>query len=240
MKNCPMKYVVAAAGILLALLTAGNGFGSENAVLTGVVRDLSGKAVEGAAVFVYDTPQTRRAPDFVSARTGQDGRYSMVLLGGQYWAVARQHQGRTGPLPPDSRHSGEPVLVETAPGKDAKQDFTIATIREMATFSRKSRSDHFTLRGAVRAPDKSAVNSVTVVAYRAGSGRDLPDYLSPWTDEQGAFLLYLPAGRYCIGASSDALPSAQVPCAWIEVASSRDGVEIPFPASPVKNGGGAL
>jgi hypothetical protein len=63
-------------------------------VLNGTVRDAGGNPVEGACVQVYTMAQMSDRPKYVSARTGPDGRYEVLLpKGGTYYLAARNRFG---------------------------------------------------------------------------------------------------------------------------------------------------
>ena len=59
----------------------------EKLILKGNVTDVEGEAVRGAEIYIYDSPDTRRPADFISARTGISGGFSISLAAGRYWAV---------------------------------------------------------------------------------------------------------------------------------------------------------
>jgi hypothetical protein len=62
---------------------------AETSVFKGTVSDVDGKAVEGAMIYVYNSPEVRRAAEYISAPTGKDGVFRIVMPPGEYWAVAR-------------------------------------------------------------------------------------------------------------------------------------------------------
>ena len=85
---------------LLAYTKEGNlkeSFGvQENWVsgISGQVTDPEGAPAEGVRVHVYDHVQMSERPKFVSARTGPDGRYQLLLpRGGTYYLCARDQYG---------------------------------------------------------------------------------------------------------------------------------------------------
>ncbi|HSH69883.1 MAG TPA: carboxypeptidase-like regulatory domain-containing protein [Deferrisomatales bacterium] len=103
-KSDPVRVVVA-AGVPLELslpayVKAGNAkesFGAETNWVSGIagqVTDPEGAPVEGVRVHVYEHVQMSERPKFVSARTGPDGRYELLLpQGGTYYLCARDKYG---------------------------------------------------------------------------------------------------------------------------------------------------
>lgn len=175
--------------------------------LRGKVLDAAGQTVQGAEVFIYDTANTRRPADFITARTDRDGRYSIQLPEGRYWAVARVRQGeKFGPLAAGAKHSGEPLIIEDSVDGTAEQDFVVADIREVAKGQRNPSEDFIRVTGRVLDKDGKPVNSAYVVAAKAQSVGSLPDYVSAWTDESGGYTLYLPVGSYYLGAAREYPP----------------------------------
>lgn len=172
----------------------------EKSVFKGKVLDAEGKAVKGTVVLVYDSPDVRRRADFESARTEDDGKYRMVLLPGKYWALARlKNTGGFGPLMPGDKHSGDPKEIELLPGAEFEMDFTIEEIMAAANRNRTS-EDFIRIKGRVLDEKGLPVKNAYVLANRNKIGAGLPDYLSAWTGESGAYTLYLPKGKYHIGA----------------------------------------
>src|SRR6185369_3419698 len=87
--------------VLLNILSPTAGAALETFVLTGRIVNIDAKPVSGAEVFVYDSAAIRRPADFISARTGSDGRFSLTLPRQKFWVVARVRSGdKFGPLLP--------------------------------------------------------------------------------------------------------------------------------------------
>lgn len=186
--------------ILLAFLAAGEVSALEKAVLTGQVFDIKGNTVEGAEIFVYGTFDTRRPADFISARTDDEGRFQMNLPLNTYWVVARTRQGeKYGPLMPGDRHSGEPVEIELDHAGEFIQDFSVMDIIDAARLMKKIREDYFKISGRVVDREGIPVRDVYVFANREMGMKEIPDYISGWTDAQGAYTIYVPAGNYFLG-----------------------------------------
>ncbi len=174
---------------------------SSTGILTGKILDADGQPVQSAEVFVYDSTDIRRPADYISQKTGQDGVYSVVVSQGIYWAVARVRQGdqKYGPLLPGDRHSGEPLEVDIS-GKDPiEEDFIVVNLKESGKLTRKTREGFFKIQGRLFDPQSNPLQFGYVFASLTRSLREIPDYISPWTDSDGAFTIYLPQGKYYIG-----------------------------------------
>ena len=203
--------------VLFVALMAGAGFGCSGAcaggmfVLRGTVLDTAGKGVEGAEVFVYDSPNTRRPADFIAPKSDRTGHYSLTLPPGKYWVVARVRSGeKYGPLLLGNRHSGEPVEIEAPTDQGVEQDFTVADIRDMAQKKLKSTDDYVKVSGRVLDGAGAPVAQAYVLVHRARVIEQLPDYVSAWTDESGRYTLYLPPGDYFIGLATSFPPGRTV------------------------------
>lgn len=177
---------------------------SSDTVLRGSIRNTSGQTVSGAEVFVYNSSDVRRTPDFVSSPSDEKGRFSVVLPEGTYWVLARLRSGNTqwGPLMPGDKHSGEPIEVNVGSG-GADVQFVVADLKEAAgLFKKKRRDDFIEIRGRIVDQSGKPAPSEYVVANRGALFEAIPDYVSAWSDDDGAYVLYLPPGRYFIGTAS--------------------------------------
>lgn len=200
--------------ILALLLRPPASDASGNFVLKGRVVDTGGKPVEGGEVFVYSTPQTRRPADFISARSDGAGFYRTELPAGRYWVVARVRDGAGyGPLALGKRHSGEALEIEGEAGSAVDLDFIVADVRDMARSRRKTGEDYRMVEGRILDPDGKPVRAAYAFARVDGKATGLPEFISPWSDEEGRYSLYLPAGRACLGAAVAYPPEEGAPCA---------------------------
>ncbi len=181
----------------------------ETSILKGSVLDIEEKPVEGAEIFIYSSPDVRRPADFMSARTDKEGRFSVGLPIGKYWAVARLRKGteRYGPLMPGDKHSGEPVEIELMPNKEFEKDFVVTDIREAVRNKPKTSVDYIKIKGRILDKNGSPVKMVYAIANKNKVITELPDYLSAWTDDEGYYTLYIPRGKYYIGYATAFLPA---------------------------------
>jgi hypothetical protein len=173
----------------------------EKSIFKGRVLDIEEKPVEGAEIFIYSSPDVRRPADFMSARTDKEGRFSVGLPTGKYWAVARLRKGteRYGPLMPGDKHSGEPVEIYLTPNSEIEKDFTVVDIREVTRLKKKIREDYIKIKGRILDKNGSPVKMVYAIANKNKVIAEMPDYLSAWTDDEGYYTLYVPRGKYYIG-----------------------------------------
>ena len=189
------------------------GKASAGFVLEGRVLDTGGKPVEGGEVFVYDSARTRRPADFISPKTDSKGLYRIVLPAGRFWVVARVLSNeKYGPLMTTGRHSGEAQELEAVAGGALALDFSVAEVREIARIHRKSGEESRRVEGRILDKNDRPVQDAYVFARREKNEPRLPDYISAWSDAEGRYTLYLPAGRYCLGASVAYPPEEGSPC----------------------------
>jgi hypothetical protein len=171
-------------------------------VLKGKVSDAEGQAVEGAMVFVYDSPEVRRPADFISGRTDKDGLFRMVLVPGRYWLIARLKKTEGfGPLLPGDKHSGEPVETELAPDSEVNMDFIVADLKDAIKIRTEAREGSVKISGRILDEKGSPVRGAYAIAHRKEKVSGIPDYLSAWADDEGRYTLYIPRGRYYIGGA---------------------------------------
>ncbi len=213
------------SGILAVPPAAGAG---EQATFEGRVRDTKNKAVEGAMVFLYASPDIRRTANFISNRTDSEGRFSVVLPAGHYWAVARLKKVEGyGPLMPGDKHSGDPVEVEFGPGKTVRMDFTVADLQEAIRTRSKDRERAFKISGRIVDDQGAPVPGAYAIANKAARVLGIPDYLSAWADEEGRYTIYLPRGKYNLGAARSFPPGQDyVIQGQISVDADKAGVDI--------------
>lgn len=215
----------------------------ERAVFKGNVSGIDGSPVEGAQIFMYDTPETRRPADYISSRTESDGRFRITVAAGIYWVVARIRSGQEyGPLSIGDKHSGEPLQVEIKGDRETEQDFTVMDIREAARLKQKTGEDFLKLSGKALDRMGRPVKDVYIFANRERELREFPDYISPWTDEEGRYALHLPPGNYHIGYSRQFPPGPKYRITMeLNMASDRTGINVaaepvegPFKQAPVR------
>jgi hypothetical protein len=197
--------------MLLAAATAlilGTGpIQAEELLLQGSIVDTTGSPVTGAELFVYDSAKTKRQADFISPRTGTDGKFSLKLPTGQYWVVARVRQGdKYGPLLPGDLHSGEPQEIDlTAGSRDLT--LTVADIRDLTRSKEKTSATMSRLTGRITDKGGKPLEGYYVCAWRTPRTERFPDLVSGWTDRTGEYLLFLPPGEYQLAAAATFPPA---------------------------------
>jgi uncharacterized GH25 family protein len=204
----------------------GNVTAGEPSHLKGKVTDLEGKPVEDAVVFIYQDTNTRRQPDYMSPKSDREGRFDIPLPPGRYWAVARVKKGEgTGPILPGGRHSGEPVEIEIAGGRDFEKDFVVADIRELARMSKRTKEEVISITGRIVDSSGMPVKMAYAIANKNNVPSEMPDYLSGWTDETGYFAMHLPRGRYYIGCAAT-FPPGKSQVTYREIIIEADTADV--------------
>lgn len=188
--------------VLVCLLAAFSSFASETHLLKARVTDIEGRPLEGAKLFLYDSPVVRRPADFISSLSNRAGQVQVQLPPGKFWVVARYKvDGKYGPLLPGDRHSGEPFEVDMT-GQTVEADFTVADIREIGQKKRAGATEAVRLTGRVLDAQGVPVSNSLVFANRSKDITELPDFVSAWTGNDGRFEVYVPSDTtYFVGAS---------------------------------------
>lgn len=229
-QSCPVvvKFFQLLVLLICCLFLPGQVSSIETFVLSGRIMDIDDRPVAGAELFVYDSATIRRPADFISARTGQDGRFSLTLPRQKFWAVARvRSSDKFGPLLPGDRHSGEALIIEPESSGDLVQDFTVVNILEAVRQKQKIRPDHQNITGRIIDQQGKPAGHAYVFAHPERIVRAVPEYISAWSDESGAYNLYLPPGKYYLGASAIFPPSQQaVAGVELQVEAGKNAVAI--------------
>lgn len=196
---------------LVALLPADTLGAADSAVLQGRILDMSGNPVQGAEVYVYNSPQVKRPADFISKSTADDGRFHIVLPPGEYWALAisRKSGLRYGPLGMGDKHSGEPLILSFEKNDERDIDFVVLDLSEAARKQSKKSSETILISGRIVDSRGKPIHPAYLVAD-SRQEPTIPAYISAWTDKQGVYTLYLPPGHYYIGAASVFPPARAV------------------------------
>ena len=188
--------------VLVCLLAAFSSVASETHLLKAKVTDIEGRPLEGAKLFLYDSPVVRRPADFISSLSNRAGQVQVQLPPGKFWVVARYKvDGKYGPLLPGDRHSGEPFEVDMT-GQTVEADFAVADIREIGQKKRAGATEAVRLTGRVLDAEGVPVLNSLVFANRSKDITELPDFVSAWTGNDGRFEVYVASDvTYYVGAS---------------------------------------
>jgi len=220
-------FFLIAMTVALALPTAPSW--AADFTLHGVVSDVDGRPVAGAEVALYRSKNVKKPADFASSPTGADGAYSMTVPAGQYWAVAvlRKGEKRFGPLDLGDKHSGEAVEVVVGPETELKRDFTIMDLREAAKQNQKKNMDLVRLSGRILDQDGKPVAMAYALADIGQHFKEMPAYVSAWSDDSGGYLLLVPKGRLYLGAATGYPPDPdQALGKEVELAKDMDGIDL--------------
>jgi len=190
------------ASLFFWAFAAGIGNAADLAIINGRILDLTGKPAAGAEVQVFDSADVRRPADYISGRTGVNGKYQVKLPPGRYWlvAISRGDGRRFGPLGTKDKHSGTPLVDEVEAGESIEQDFTILSLREAALRQRKRNETLVRVSGRIFAAGQTPAAMACALADRKTRPGAIPAYVSAYTDKDGNYLLFMPKGDYYFGA----------------------------------------
>lgn len=201
-------------------------------LLQGRILDGAGQPVSGAEVYAFNSVNVKRPADFISEKSGKDGRYQLILPPGRYWSLAIQRQGvaRVGPLGANDRFSGDPLLFKGGADKQVITDFTIMSLKETALRSHKRNEELIKITG--RLLDQSGAPLAGCYALADSSTKsELPLYISTWSEADGVYTLYLPKGKIFLGAARVFPPGNAYPLAReVELDADMVGEDIVVPA----------
>ena len=224
MKRFFMLVAMALAFGLLAAPTWAADF-----ALHGVVSDVDGRPVAGAEVALYRGKNVKKPAEFASSPTAADGAYAVTVPAGQYWAVAvlRKGEKRFGPLDLGDKHSGEAVEVLVGPEAELKHDFTIMDLREAAKQNQKKNMDLVRLSGRISDAEGKPVAMAYALADVGQHFKEMPTYVSAWSDDSGGYLLLVPKGRLYLGAATGYPPDPEQTLGKeVNLAKDMDGVDL--------------
>lgn len=166
-----------------------------------------GKDLAGAYVYAYRNYGTNLLgpADFASDPSGKDGSYSIDLVEGAYYIVARKRASgdNTGPISTGDLYSvnaSNPVTVKA--GRTSFVDLDLVQMRDPMFFQAQSRTESEQgIRGVIVDKDNRPVPWVFSMAYTSSDMKRIPEFTSAMTDSTGTFELYLPkGGRYWLSA----------------------------------------
>ncbi len=179
-------------------------------IVQGVVSGVDGKPMSGADVSAYHGKNVKKPADFTSNRTSLDGAYKLALPEGHYWLVAifRKDGRKFGPLGLADKHSGGAVELDVGADEDLDLDFTVMGLRDAAKKQQKTNTSLVHVSGKIMDEDGEPVALAYAMADSTKQFKKLPKYISAWTDKSGHYSLYLPKGRFYLGAALGFPPDA--------------------------------
>lgn len=224
----------------LLLWTPTQALAEENFVFRGQIVDTANNPVAGAEVYVFDSANIKRPADFISNRTSADGYFRVEIPPGHYWtmAIMRVSGASFGPLGKDDKHSGEPVEIDSAGKNEFSKDFTVMDLREAARANQKRSETVIKISGRILNDAGLPVKMAYVLADQRQKFGALPQYLSIWTEADGRYVLFLPKGKFFIGASKDFPPESDYSVTKeVNFVNDTEGVDliVPSQTSPSSN-----
>ena len=166
-----------------------------------------GKPLDDAYVYAYRSYSTNLLgpADFASNPSGADGSYTVDLVKGSYWIVARKRTtgDNTGPLTVGDRYSINPANpVSVKDGSFRTVDLDLVKMKDPMFFQSMGRQETKTgVRGVIVDKEGKPVPWVFAMAYTTADMKRVPEFTSVMTDADGSFVIYLPrGGRYWLAA----------------------------------------
>jgi len=180
---------------------------SSSGGVEGVLTDVEGRPVSGAEVYFYTDPSKKfRGPaDYMAEPTGADGKYITELPAGKYFVVARKRASGSisGNLQKGDYYSPEAYgPIDVAGSGYVKVDLKLEELTGNMLFSVfPGRGAGQGIKGVIKARDGSPYAKAYAFAYKDSRMVGKPDYVSEWTREDGAYVVYvLEPGKYYVGA----------------------------------------
>jgi len=224
-----MKRAFLLIAMTLAVLLSTAPAWAADLVLHGVVSDVDGRPVAGAEIALYQGKNVKKPADFASSPTKADGAYSVTVPAGQYWAVAvlRKGEKRFGPLDLGDKHSGEAVEVMVGAETELKRDFTVMDLREAAKQNQKKNMDLVRLSGRILDQEGKPAAMAYALADIGQHFKEMPAYVSAWSDDSGGYLLLVPKGHLYLGAATGYPPDPEQALGKeVDLAKDMDGIDL--------------
>jgi len=217
---------------LLAAFLTSPVFADNKPIIKSTVVDAAGKPVQGAYIFFYDSEDTRRAVDLVSPVTDAKGFCQKAIPPGKYWVLARLKESASfdmGPLMIGDKVSGDPLELDVADGDNLDLKFTVIDLLENITMKSKKREDLNLVSGRIVDEQGEGVAHAYAYANRHNRVTLMAGYFSAWTEDDGRFQIYLPKGKYYLGAKKTFGPKEKYTASQeINVDSNMENSDIVF------------
>ncbi len=209
----PLSFIVFWFFLLLLPACTGSQVPASDALLeqpqTGIYGRVSradGQPATGAWVFAYRSQLGQlRGPAEFAARVMQQGAYTLDLMPGRWFLVARNRQQGTISGPPKvgdawAIYSANPVVLTEQ--QVEKIDFRLQGVAHQMLLREGSLTAGDTgFRGRLVDVQGQPLAGAIALAYRDTDFRRMPDQTSAAVGSDGLFFLYLAQpGRYCLAA----------------------------------------
>lgn len=227
-----MKYITAflLACVLALPLIPGAARAEKKPVINSTVVDVDGKPVAGAYIFFYDSPDTKRAVDLVSPVTDANGFCRKEIPPGSYWVLARLKEDADfdmGPLMIGDKVSGDPLEIEVKPGDVVDLKFTVLDLLDTIKVRTKKRNDLNRISGHVYDTKGKPLGGAFVFANRHQQKVTMAKYFSAWTEDDGAYTIFLPNGAYFLGVKTSFTPNDKYQADQpLTVTGDAEGVDV--------------
>jgi hypothetical protein len=179
-----------------------------------IVAKGTGEPVAGAHVYAYVDPGKNLigVADHLSKGSSEDGSYTIELPAGEYYIVSRKRESGAnyGPIVTgdlyDHRYEHETIRVQA--GKYTQLDFSLVDLSEpmfFQVFTEPQRKTTTGFSGNIVNEKGVPVQGAFATAYSDNNMKRLPDFASTLSDDDGAYVLYLPqGGKWFVGGRSHA------------------------------------
>jgi hypothetical protein len=174
--------------------------------ISGQITDTQGEPATGTYVYAYRNIRSNlRGPADFEAQVGEDGHYSLDLVEGDYYLVARMRQTGADAGPPKAGDAWalpatNPVTVK--PEEITTVNFVLQGISQpmlMREGTLTSGDTGFT--GLLIDVDGQSLPGAFVIAYPEANFQRMPETTSPAVGKDGRFHLYVErSGQWCLAA----------------------------------------
>ncbi len=236
MKKLPILTLIVA--FTVSLFSVQPSYAEKKPLIKSTVVDVNGKPIQGAYIFFYDSPDTKRAVDLVSPVTDKKGFCQKEIPQGSYWVLARlKREGDfdMGPLMIEDKVSAEPKEIKVSTGEVLELKFTIMDLLDTIRTSTKQRNDLNRITGVIKNDNGEVQAKAFVFASSHNRPSLMPGYFSAWTGDDGRYTLFLPDGKYYLGISRSFAPNLKYQASHeITVSEDMADQELLLPAEEIK------
>jgi len=132
-----------------------------------------------------------------------------------------------GPLMIGDKVSGDPMEIEVKPGDRIDLTFTVLNLLDTIKVRTKKRNDLNRITGIIVDAKGKPLAGAYAFANRHQSAVTMAGYFSAWTEDDGAFSIFLPNGSYYLGAKKTFAPDDKYKAETkVVVDGDKDGVRL--------------